>query len=90
MIKWVLIGEEDNISQDFIGGNFVEHPTEEVVAYFTSYDKANAYVDKRLLKHPKHESFFGMRIFKNDSSMSIYNRYRIEKYFHHEIPIDPE
>lgn len=90
-IKYEVIGISDNLHQDKVGGPFTEHPTEEVVARFTSLDKAKKFIKKCKLKKERHESFYGPVKFKKNSLLGYYNHAEIGTYHvEPEIPVDPE
>lgn len=84
---FALYALEDNISRDEIDGPYVEHPSKELVALFTSKKKAEDYVNTNRLKKPR--PGWGCNYpFRRGSALSCANDYEIEELNH--IPIDPE
>lgn len=88
---FLLIGEKGDLYQEKVGGSFVEHPTEEIVAKFSTEVKAKEYVRKSRLKNPHRRSFSGTYPFRRSSLLSGYNSCRIEEEEPKLEPvIDPE
>lgn len=86
---YVLIGEGYSVSQDRVGGDFVEHDFEEDVALFTSKADAKAFAENVRLKTPKPASFAAPQVFRITSRMAPYTSYRIETYDEIKLDINP-
>ena len=88
---YVLIGIQDNLSQDKIGGPFVDHPEEEEVALFSSFAEAKKYVKKYKLTKP--DVRFGGETFpfRKKSLLGRYNSVEIREYKTPlPLPLDPK
>jgi len=76
---WALIGYRSQ---------YYEAPElEEIVALFSSKEKAEAYLEASKLKNPGREAF---EVFRNKSYLHIYESAWIEKYDPEQYPMDPE
>lgn len=84
-----LIGKEENIYQDTIGDPFTSHPTEEIVAKFTTKKLAEDYVKKNTLKNPR-RGWCCEYPFRVKSLLCNYNSCYIEEETEKFIPLDPE
>lgn len=85
-----LIAEKNDIYQESPDGPFLDHWSEEIVALFSKEKLCLNYIEKSRLKHPKIESFTGVKRFKSRSLLADASFARIEKYVVPLIPIDPE
>lgn len=86
-MKYELWGYEENISQDKIGGPFIKHGKWELVAVFTTLEKAESYIKKSRLKNIK-KSWSGDQVFKNNSILRNHQDCEIREFI--EPVIDPE
>lgn len=87
---WALIAEYSDIYQEKIGGPFLDHYSEEIVALFSSFEAAAAYRAKSLLKHPKRRNYGSDVVFRQRSLLRAAEGARIEEYEEPSYPIDPE
>lgn len=62
-----LVAVYNDIGQDKIGGPFVDHYREEVVALFTSKELADNYIKLSRLKNPIRRTFASTRVFRRNS-----------------------
>ena len=85
MIRYALYGLNSNNSQDIIGGPWVEHPSKDLIAVFTSFEKASQYVSRSRLKNPKHFTWGNSKVFRNGSLLAVYEDCEIEQYFEPEV-----
>ena len=49
---YALVGHYNDVSQEKVGGPFLDHCYEEIVALFTTEEKAKKYIKKNTLKNP--------------------------------------
>lgn len=85
-----LIAEYEDLYQEKIGGPFMAHDHEEIVALFTSLEKASTYVRKARLKKPGRRSFGSPQPFRCQSLLSNAVSVRIEPHMLDAAIIDPE
>ena len=81
-----LIGERVEIDSSY--GDMISHDVREVVALFTTREKAKAYVEAARLKSPK-RTWGGMLPFRQSSFLSRFQYVEIEEVGAEEYPIDP-
>ena len=85
-----LTGVRVDVGQDIIGGPFVDHCSEEVVAFFDDFKDANNYIKKSKLKHRKRQSYASDIVFRRNSLLRPYESAYIKECFDEEkIPINP-
>jgi hypothetical protein len=61
---YIVMGEIEHIAQKFIGGNFSESYSKELVAAFDTYEKAAKYVESQKLKRPRHGTYSGTAYYR--------------------------
>lgn len=81
-----LIGE--SIEVDPCHGEMLAHDSREVVALFTTKEKAEAYVEAARLKSPRRE-WGGTFPFRQSSLLAHFQYAEIEEAKAEEYPIDP-
>lgn len=86
---FLLIGEQENIYQNSIDDNFTSHPSEEILAKFTTKDKAEEYVKQNTLKTPR-RGWCCQYPYYTKSLLCNCNSYRIEEETKKFIPINPK
>ena len=87
---FALIGTEIDVYQEFISGPFEEHEEKDIIALFTTEEKAKAYIEKSRLKKPIRESFSSEKPFRATSLLRNCTYAEIEEWIQPEYPIDPE
>jgi hypothetical protein len=86
---WELWGMSEEIGQEYIGGDFKTYYSHELVARFSTLEKAQEYVEgARLSKRKKAGSFGVDRVFKKNSLLWFYQDYEIKEY--KDVPLDPD
>jgi len=84
-----LIGTHIDISQDYIGGDFSEHETEEVVATFDRAEDGEEYIRRsRLQQRIRGGSFSPDIVYRRDSLLHYYSYAEIRQ--RSEVPHNPE
>ena len=86
---FLLIGEQENIYQNSIDDNFTSHPSEEILAKFTTKDKAEEYVKQNTLKTPRRR-WCCQYPYRTKSLLCNCNSHRIEEETKEFIPINPK
>ena len=81
-----LIGESTEL--DWSYGDVISNDVREVVALFTTREKAEAYVEAARLKSPKRE-WGGMYPFRQNSLLARFQYAEIEEVGAEEYPTDP-
>lgn len=90
-MQWALFGIRIEHSQREIGSNFEEYDVKDLVAFFTTLEKAEQYVENSKLKNPKKPWIWQQpKVFKKSSLLGCYHYAEIEEYFEPSVPVDPE
>jgi len=88
---YLLVGIEDNLSQDRIGGAFVKHPSETEIALFSSHVAAKKFVKKNSLAKPDRRFGGETFPFRKTSMLGPYNSVEIREYQKPlPLPLDPQ
>lgn len=88
---YILIGIEDNLGQDKIGGPFVDHPEETEIALFSSFAAAKKFVKKHTLSKPDRRFGGETFPFRKTSLLGPYNSVEITEYQKPlPLPLDPQ
>ena len=87
-----LYGVMRSIEQKYIGGSFEAVESRELVATFSSLEKIDAFLKRRLLKNPVEQyGFEPGRKFRKNCDMEFYSDYEVEEINERvEVPHDPE
>ncbi len=88
---YVVIGTNINLSQDRVGGDFSENPTETEIALFSSEKLAKTWIKKNTLSKPK-VMFGGEELpFRGKTLLGFYNSAEVESYQKPlPLPLDPK
>jgi hypothetical protein len=75
---FIVIGTKENVYQDKIGENFVEHPSKEIVKVFSKKEEAEKFIANRRLKKPERLSFGDTSYYKGGFLELEYEEHYIE------------
>ena len=84
-----LIGLKNDIGQDRIGGNFLDHYEEKLIATFDNEKDAKDYIKKSKLKHIQKRSYASDKVFKSRSLLSSCESAWVEGHHNEDIPHNP-
>lgn len=79
-IMFELVGIINDVSQDKIGGPFLDHEREEVVATFDNEKDALAYIKKARLKQRKYNTYVSDDVFRKKSLLAMCEYAYVRKY----------
>lgn len=89
--RWALYGVRYERRQTKIGGKFESETIKELIALFSTKQKAKQYIKKSQLKNLKpYNVGESGKIYKDKSLLKYYEEADIEEYFKPDYPIDPE
>lgn len=86
---WALIAEYNDVYQERIGEPFEDHYSEEVVALFSSEERARAYEQASRLAQRQRRSFASDRVYRHRSLLCRAESARIEEWVEPSYPVDP-
>ena len=81
-----LIGETEEVSQKYIGGDFESHYDEQIIATFDTKEDAEQYIEDSRLSKRVHVSFGADKVFRQNSLLSGCVGARVEEHQEHYIP----